>query len=287
MARDSMTFETLAHAVTSTSPNAANTGERTARSSSDNRLGVACGRTSARRSPAIRFGVDERGHHRRQRRLGLGRGHAGAEAHGDLDAPRRVRPEDVGPDELGVGGQRDPHVLRIVVEAGELRAQHADDRELPAVEIEVTAEDGGIAREEPRPCLVAQHGHRRARVGGAEGAAEEQARRQRLEVVLRHEVRRQRAALGRHEPRVLGDRRLEQVAAFAQRLVVAPAKLRPAVVLRAPDDAVQGTGIADGERAQHVGVEDREDDGQQAQGDGEGEDRGRDERGTLRSPRRP
>ena len=54
MARASMTFETFAHAVTSTRTNAAKTGDSTASSSSESGFGVACGRSSARIAPARR-----------------------------------------------------------------------------------------------------------------------------------------------------------------------------------------------------------------------------------------
>ena len=146
------------------------------------------------------------------------------------------------------------------------------------------AEHVRIAGEEPSPRLRAENRDRRARVDRTERAAEAHPRRQRLEVIAGDEVRRQRAAVGSDEARVLGDDGVEQIAAVAQRLVVAPAEQRPAIVVRAPADAVERSRIAHGEGAQHVGVEDGEDDGQQAEADGERQ-HGRHEKGrTLSQP---
>ena len=132
------------------------------------------------------------------------------------------------------------------------------------VDLELAADHRGIAIEQARPGLIRQHRDRfaagRARIACHQAAAERDAGAEALEVVARHEADRHLPAARRDGPPRLGDRAVEQIRPAAEVFVVAPAKGRAAGFLRAPPDRVQAVRIVDGERPQHVGVEDREDD---------------------------
>jgi len=70
-------------------------------------------------------------------------------------------------------------------------------------------------------------------------------------------------------------RRAEEIAASAQFVVIAPPELLSARIARVPDNLMEPLGIADGERSQHVRVEDGEGDRDESQANGKRQD-GRD-----------
>ncbi len=132
-ARASMTFDALAHAATSTSPNAANTGDRNA--------------TSSRRDPRRRrlrlevrpHGVHPPGHARLEgldgeRPLGLLRRDVAPEPRRQAQLAGLIAAEEISPRADAVHRERRPQIPRRVVEADELRGHDADDDQLLAVQ---------------------------------------------------------------------------------------------------------------------------------------------------------
>jgi hypothetical protein len=221
---------------------------------------------------------------RHERAFGLSGADAGPQPHEDFGFARRVRTATVR--RRPPGRDRHEHVPRQVAEAGERRRQDADDRERPAVEVDLAADGRRVAAEQPRPRLVAQHGRIACsiRVDAAEAPSKGDRGTKRIEVVEGHDRRHERAPVRRHEARVLADDGAEQVRALAQFVVVAPAEALPTAVPRVPDDLVQAAGVANGEWPQDVSVEDSERDREQPEADGKRQDCGGHERGALAHP---
>ena len=109
-------------------------------------------------------------------------------------------------------------------------------------------------------------------------------RAQRCEVVSRDEADGHLPAGRIDGARGLGDDVVEEIPPFADGLVVAPAKGGATSLLRTPPNRVQAVRIVHGERPQHVGVEDGEDDRHQAQANRERQDRGGDKGAALTQP---
>jgi hypothetical protein len=160
------------------------------------------------------------------RALRLRCGDTAAQAHADLDGPRLAGADQIRRGEGGIGLERHPHVTRPVFQAREL-AQHADDNERTAVDVQLAADDVSRGAEQSRPGVAAQHDGRHARLAGVavrEGSSEQHARTERLEVIAGDQSRRQPLPARRHGPCALGEDGIEEVATLAQLLVVAPAE---------------------------------------------------------------
>jgi len=156
----------------------------------------------------------------------------------------------------------------------------ADDGEDLIVEANRLSHGGRILIEEACPGPVAEDRDRIAargsRIEPAERAAGQNAAAERLEIVAGHERRNQLASVRCHRPVPLGDHVVEEILPGAQLLVIAPAEYPAAdgslALLRVPANLVQGIGIPDGVRPEHVGVEHREDDSGQRQRNGQRRD---------------
>ena len=199
----------------------------------------------------------------RDRRLGLCRRDVVPQPDGHLDAAL-AWVERVLTEQRPIHRDRNPRVAWHLVHAGELGRHDADDDQRNPVDVKLATDHCGVASEQTRPGLIRQHHHRfavwRVRIGIHQAAAEGNAGPEAVEVVAGHEADRHLSAARRDGPPRLGDRAGEQIRSAAEVFVVAPAERRAAGFLSAPSDQMQAVGILHGERAQHVGIEDREDD---------------------------
>ena len=259
-ARASMTFDALAHAATSTRPNAANTGERNAMPVSVMRVGVACAWSCARTvstRPATR----------------VSNGSIASDPSTCCGVmPRLSRPvtrsrrDWCAGDEIllaadAVHRERRPQIPRRVVEADEFGSHDADDDELSAVGVDLAAEHRRVTAEEPRPAPVGQHGHGlsagRASIVWHQASPERDTRGERREVVPGYEPDGHRLPIRLDRSRRLGNDVVEEVWPRAHRLEIAPAEGVTAGLLRVPPDGVEAVRIVHGEGAQDVSVENR------------------------------
>jgi hypothetical protein len=114
-----------------------------------------------------------------------------------------------------------------------------------------------------------------------ETASQDHPGRQRGEVVVGYEHADHGPPVTRHQLNVLRDHVVEQIPPISDRLVVTPSEGLTPCGLRAPRDAVQGLGTADGVRLQKVRIEHGERNGHNREADGERDDGGQQEGRTL------
>ncbi len=286
LARASITFETFAHAATSTEDERRKDGrqprDQSSRQGSGRRLRQDYG---AHRSRSIRESL----HGRSERGDDLIDGDVAPEPDDDRELARLIGSEQILFEHRSVHRHRHPEVGRRVVQPEELLVHDPDDGEDLIVEAYGAAHRARVSIEQAGPCLMTQDrngiGARRSRVELGERAAGGDAPAQRVEVVARYERRPQRPALGLRGPVPLGDHAVEQIGPFAELLIVAPPERASAGSAagrpRAPADLIQAVGIADRVGAEDVGIEDGEDDRHERERDGERRDRGERERAVA------
>ena len=280
VARASIMLETLAHAATSTRPNAANTGDSMASSSNENGFGVPLGRSSARTAPFVLTLCATN-----LVRIACASSRVTPERIRTVSASSRgcdgpVRSSRTTPRYACSGS----HTSRgESSRPANSDSQHANDREGAPVQLERAAEHVGVAIEHLHPGSMTEHGRsalRRVSIEIGERTADLQPWRQRPEVAAGHEHGIETAKARGERPGALCDDRVEQVGPGAQFFVLSPCETVAGGVGRSPGDLVEAEWIADRERPEDVRIEDGEHHGQQSEPDGERQDR-RSEEGSA------
>ena len=203
---------------------------------------------------------------------------------------RLLATEGIAAAKRAVHRQRHPGVPRHIVKADKLRRHDADDRQRPAVGLEFAAEDRRIAVEEAGPRLVGQDrdwsAARRPAIIGHEAAAELEARAEGGEIVARHEPDRHLTAVRGHRAYRFGYDIVKEILPRLQVLKIAPAEGGTAGLLSLPAERIEAVWIVHREWAEHVSVEDPEDDRHEPHADGQRQDRRGDKCAALSQPAR-